>query len=72
MYYMIVARIVRVSKKGYRSSVGLPTFYLHESMQMITSVDDAERVARSLIMLTMGDDDSTLGAVHIQASEVEL
>lgn len=46
--YQIVAS-VGVIKDGWRSTVHLPTFYLREDMQMITTVSFAESIVRDML-----------------------
>lgn len=71
MYYAIAVHIIRVDEKGWRSSTGLPTFYLHDGVQMITSARDAEKIARRMVQTCIGGDDSTLESISAIATPVE-
>lgn len=46
--YQIVAS-VGVLRDGWYSTIHLPTFYLREDMQMITSVSFAEAIVRDML-----------------------
>mgnify|MGYP001580133549 CR=1 FL=1 len=66
--YQVTAQIVRV-KDGWRSSTGVPTFYLRDDMQMIPfpSKAAAELAARSMILHIAAD--PSIEAVHIGIGE---
>ena len=61
--YQVTAQIVRVDTGGWRSSVGVPTFYLRDDMQGIPNEAAAERIART--MITGIARDPHIEAVHI-------
>lgn len=68
MYYQMTVQVARVSEKGWRNSVGLPTFYLRDDIQGITSAADACQIAWHLFSSSQPSDDSTLEAVDITAA----
>ena len=61
--YQVTAQIVRVDSGGWRSSMGVPTFYLRDDIQCIPNEAAAERVART--MITGIARDPQIEAVHI-------
>lgn len=70
-FYEIIVYIVRVDDRGWRSSTGLPTFYLHSNLQGTTSIQDAEHIARNMIQTAIGTDDSTLESINVTATPLE-
>jgi hypothetical protein len=46
--YQIVAYVTTVSN-GWRSTIGVPTFYLREDMQGITNEAHAEQIATTML-----------------------
>jgi hypothetical protein len=68
MYYQMTVQVARVSAKGWRSSAGLPTFYLRDDMQMFTSAEGACHVARGIVASCLPESDSSLESVDITAA----
>lgn len=68
MYYQMTVQVARVNAKGWRSSSGLPTFYLRDDMQMFTSAEGACHVARSIVASCLPESDITLESVDITAA----
>lgn len=47
--YQVTAQCVRVDPRGWRSSVGVPMFYLRDDIQGIVNADHAEQIARRML-----------------------
>ena len=68
MFYSIIASITRESNDGWRTIEQLPTFYLNEDIQGITSAAHAERIVRKMLdRLTV---DSIVQHISVEATMV--
>lgn len=65
--YQIIATVTRRSADGWKSTDHLPTFYLRDDIQGITSPEHAERIARRMVARLT--EDSTVEHINISVSE---
>jgi hypothetical protein len=49
VHYQVTATIVKTDDKGWKSTIGIPTFYLDENMLGIVSPEHAEKIAVDII-----------------------
>lgn len=62
--WCVQAQVIR-TKDGWTHSAGIPTFYLMESVQGITTIDKARLVAERLIRACMPPGDSAEIALSV-------